>query len=167
MKRLLFCLTIVLLSSCASTPHQSVTADIERSITISWGMYSDDTNHGSNQVLTYQHDGIPGNLATISQTIGPNGQPLRAVVLGPAHLPATPVIISVLGLFEQAGPDGLISTVIATTGNEKNLADLETSRSGSVAVLEAGLVKIDQHQSRSLGFRSAEAAMTFINRHRR
>jgi hypothetical protein len=77
------------------------------------------------------------------------------------------VTVRLLGLLEQAGPNGLVSTVIATSGNEQDLIERESEQPDSPAVLEAGIVKIDPHQSRSLGFQSAPYARALIDRYRK
>jgi len=158
-------LTMLLTTACATNePARSsgITAGIVEPIEISWGVYSDNPGH-----LTYQHEGIPGNIATITNTIGPDGKPLPAIVLGMPLERDEQVTVRLLGVLEQAGPNGLVSTVIATVGNEQDLIEMESEQSGSLAVLEAGIVKIDPHQSRSLGFQSAAHAYALINRYRK
>lgn len=156
--------TAALMTACTTYPVESDTrtlAQIKTAVTINWGIRSENPGH-----LQFAHAGIPGNLAVLEGTRDANGNQLKAVVLGPPLEVNRMVPIKILGVLEQVGPNGLISTIIATVGPEDSLMDLETQRSGSLAVLEAGLVKLESGTSRSLGFQSAPYALNLIQQSR-
>ena len=164
MRGITLLMTVALLVGCQSNPTagtDQLLARIESVVSIDWGIVSDNPGH-----LTYQHAGIPGNIAILNGTQDTSGEPLKVVVLGPPLAVRKNVPIKILGVLEQAGPNGLIRTFIGTVGSEQSLVDLETQRSGSLPVLEAGLVKLTPGASRSLGFQSAAYALDLIKQAR-
>ena len=96
----------------------------------------------------------------------PQNRQLTVVILGSPIRSGTSVEIHILGVHEQASSSGLISTIIASRDENLTLADLESDKSGALAVIEAGLVQLSGQGSRSLGFRSVNTAMRTIEQSR-
>ena len=132
---------------------------IDKPVTLSWGIRSPEG-------LGYQHDGIPGNLGHFPNTRTPQNDSLHAVVLGDALPPGARAPIRVIGVHEQVSRNGLMSTIIAVSGSGSSLESIENEMPGSLAVIEAGLVKLYGENARSLGFRSVDAAHKTIASHR-
>ncbi|MDA0978641.1 MAG: hypothetical protein O3B72_08795 [Proteobacteria bacterium] len=157
---------LIAISGCSTTSRSGdvFRVTIDQPVNLDWGLYQPDSP--DRNTLGYQHQGIPGNLAVIPDTTSDQGSPIRVVVLGDHNRPGQQVAVTILGLLEQAGPNGLINTVIATTTDITDLTELETSHAGALVVLEAGLVSIDPAKSRSLGFRNVDAALEAIQKAR-
>ena len=107
---------------------------------------------------SFQHPVVPGNFAFFPNTRTPQNETLQVLVLGNPLPNGFHIPVRVLGVHEQVSNDGLLSTVIATTLIGKNLQSVEEEKSGSLAVIEAGLTGRNGSKARSLGFRAPKVA---------
>jgi hypothetical protein len=150
---------LITLSACVPLQHveTSPVVIVERAIILDWGIRTSATG------VTYQNTGIPGNLAFFPNTRNDQNETLKAVLLGNPLPPGERISIEILGVHEQISAKGLTSTVIVSTTPGQTLQTLEEQKSGALAVIEAGLVKLNGNHSRSLGFRSTERARQTID----
>lgn len=156
-------LLAAIVSGCmmSELTQDSIRAVVDHPVTLAWGIHKNNPEH-----MLYQHEGIPGNLASIPKTRTPQNKPLAAMIIGTPLASGRNVELNVLGVHEQASQRGLISTIIASTDPVASLESLEAENSGALAVIEAGLVQLNGPNSRSLGFRSSEKAKATIERSR-
>lgn len=165
MRAFLLILFLTAASGCSVLPGESrLSAVVAKPIMLDWGIQKNNPGH-----LMYQHDGIPGNIASMPGTLTPQNRPLAVMILGDPAPSGAKLNIQLLGVHELASTRGLVSTIIAAreAGEETiSLESLEVSNSGALAVIEAGLVQLGDPGSRSLGFRSVEKARATITRMR-
>jgi hypothetical protein len=158
MHRVVLIILLLSVSACAVLPENDrVSAVVTKPITLNWGIRQDNPGH-----LAYQHEGIPGNIASLPKTLTPQNRPLAVIVLGDPVPSGARIGIEILGVHELASSRGMVSTIIAARDSSLTLEALEQTRSGSLAVIEAGLVQLADPGSRSLGFRSVQRARQTI-----
>ena len=162
MHRILIGVLVFLLSACAiiNKVQSPTLVIIDKPIVIDWGLKDGGT-------LRFTNAGIPGNIASFPNTLTPQSHPLRVIVIGQTLRPGERIEVRVLGSHEQASPQGLISTIIATTDDTLDLAAIEHDNSGALGVVEAGLTQLSVADSRSLGFRPAAIAHETIYQYRK
>lgn len=158
--RAVLCSTLIgltILSGCTTVPPADAPIEvvIEQPVLIDWGLRQA-------EAMNYQHAGVPGNFGTIVATNGHRA--MEVLVLGEPLNEGSTLTVDVLGSLEQVNNGELITTIIASTGDYQSLEHLEQEHLGALAVLEAGLIKLTGNSSRSLGYRSAEHAISIIRR---